>query len=126
MGLDMYGYRISKKNRISEVEYKFEKDDAYQFFYWRKHHDLHGWMEKLYYVKGGQENVFNCVPVELTLEDLANLQLDIQNKKLPHTEGFFFGNYPPDDESAENDFEFIKQARENINAGYAVYYDSWW
>ena len=85
MGLDMYAYRVSKKNRISEVDFKFDENDAYQFHYWRKHHDLHGWMEKLYYRKGGEKESFNCVPVELTLEDLDNLEEDIKNRKLPHT-----------------------------------------
>lgn len=126
MGLDMYAYRVSKKNRISEVEFKFDENDVYEFFYWRKHHDLHGWMEKLYYAKGGEDDNFNCVPVELTLEDLDKLERDIKNRKLPHTEGFFFGNFPPDDDSDKNDFLFIEQARDYIKKGYAVYYNSWW
>lgn len=126
MGLDMYAYRVSKKNRISEVKFKFDENDAYEFFYWRKHHDLHGWMEKLYYVKGGEKESFNCVPVELTLEDLDKLELDIRKRKLPYTEGFFFGKLPPDDDSDKNDMEFIKQARNYIKDGYAVYYYSWW
>jgi len=62
----------------------------------------------------------------LTLEDLDYLEKDLKNQLLPETTGFFFGNNPPDDESLEDDLKFISLAREAIEAGDAVYYDSWW
>lgn len=126
MGLDMFAYKVPRKNRIDALHFcKGEEGEIEEIFYWRKHHDLHGWMEYLYQQKGGTE-CFNLTPVELTLEDLDELEKCIKRRGLPHTEGFFFGNFPPDDESDRTDFEFIKKAREVIKNGDCVYYDSWW
>jgi len=52
--------------------------------YWRKHHDLHGWVEQLYVNKGGTE-MFNGIPVVLSLNDLDLLERDIKNWNLLHT-----------------------------------------
>ena len=102
------------------------KEPLEELAYWRKHHDLHGWMERLYRAKGGDKESFNCVPVRLTEFDLDQLLNDILNHALPETQGFFFGTNPPDDESMKNDIEFITNARIAIADGDAVYYDSWW
>jgi len=42
MGLDMYAYMTSEPPE-KPVDFKVRKTS--QFFYWRKHPDLHGWME---------------------------------------------------------------------------------
>lgn len=128
MGLDMYSYAIdpSKANILEDCRVELKDDSGKEeIFYWRKHHDLHGWMENLYISKGGQEE-FNCQPVRLTPEDLDNLEQDIITYKLPRTQGFFFGDNPPDEESVSNDLLFIAKAREALNEGKVVYYDSWW
>lgn len=124
MGLDMYAFAVPKENAIDDFTFKRE-EDYIEIHYWRKHHDLHGWMENLYMEKGGQEE-FNCKPVRLTEEDLDQLEQDILGNNLPETTGFFFGNYPPDDESQEDDMYFITKARREIKNGKEVYYDSWW
>ena len=62
----------------------------------------------------------------LPICDLDALQIDLLKNALPETTGFFFGNNPPDAESLSNDLKFIQKARDAINEGYAVYYDSWW
>jgi len=124
MGLDMYAWRVKSDNIVNDLEFKEEK--PVELFYWRKHHDLHGWMENLYRDKGGAKADFNCVPVRLKLEDLDNLEASIRAKLLPKTTGFFFGDNPPDEESNLRDLDFIDEARGAIEAGDAVYYDSWW
>jgi hypothetical protein len=126
MGLDMFAWSVAPHNAISPT--KIENGcDRIELKYWRKHHDLHGWMEKLYYAKGGTANSFNCEVVELTEEDLNNLATAIEQGHLPPTTGFFFGNNPPPDEDSNNeDMEFIQAAREAIDNGCKVYYDSWW
>lgn len=124
MGLDMYAFAVPKENAIDDFTFKRE-EDYIEIHYWRKHHDLHGWMENLYMQKGGQEE-FNCTPVRLTEEDLDQLEQDILENNLPETTGFFFGNYPPDDASQEDDMYFITKARREIKNGKEVYYDSWW
>ena len=82
-------------------------------------------MEQLFMDKDG-EGEFNCQPVQLTLNDLDDLEVAIKENALPDTQGFFFGNNPPDDESNEDDLEFICAARKVIAEGDAVYYSAWY
>lgn len=124
MGLDMYAYKVKRKPINTDFEYYDE--NAKKFYHWKGHHDLHGWMENLYYKKGGTETTFNNAPIRLTIENLEKLEDDILNYNLPHTKGFFFGHYPPDEDSVKYDLKFIKEARACIEKGYDVYYDSWW
>lgn len=130
MGLDMYAWSVPKENALSDFEIKMDDEgcrvDAEELFYWRKHHDLHGWMEDLFYKKGGESDSFNCDYLRLTLEDLDQLEGDVVKYHLPHTEGFFFGDNPPDPESVSYDLEFIEKARDAIHNGLEVYYYSWW
>jgi len=69
---------------------------------------------------------FNQQKLRLTKEDLEQLKQDVINYKLPPTQGFFFGDFPPSEESNANDIQFIEMAVKFIDSGYAVYYDSWW
>ena len=129
MGLDMYAWRVKAEDAIGDFE--IAKDDEGQskleeFYYWRKHHDLHGWMERLYRSKGGPQETFNCAKVRLTTVDLDALQHDLENGTLPETQVFFFGTNPPDAESLARDLKFIQAARDILAEGDAVYYDSWW
>ena len=125
MGLDMYAYAVSKRDAIGEFEMAQDSEKE-ELQYWRKHHDLHGWMEKLYRSKGGDADSFNCIPVELTLDDLDNLQQALLDDNLPRTSGFFFGDNPPDLESMRDDLMFVQKCRIAIKEGKVVYYDSWW
>jgi hypothetical protein len=128
MGLDMYAYAVKNTPKLQEIDQNYSECEVLDndLHYWRKHHNLHGWMEKLYRKKGGQAESFNCVSVRLHREDLINLQAAILKMKLPQTAGFFFGDNPPNDESNEYDFEFIIKALIEIDKGNAVYYTSWW
>ena len=58
---------------------------------WRKHNRLQGWMESLYRSQGGTE-IFNCQPINLTLDNINSLEETVRNADLPKTEGFFFGS----------------------------------
>ena len=123
MGLDMYLFYTNEENVDSgEV---LNPNFYNEICYWRKHPDLHGWMENLYHEKGGKKQ-FNCIDLILTIEDLNRLEQDIINDKLPHTEGFFFGSSSHSNESKEYDLNAIKMARDCINDGFVVYYFSWW
>ena len=106
------------------VEEYLEWDDTIELASWRKHPNLQGWMEELWYEKGG-EGEFNCVELELTLEDLDALEATLDEEALPETAGFFFGGNA-DDHYAEADREFIREARSAIKQGYTVIYTSWW
>ncbi len=121
MGLDMYAYTTREKP-ASQVD--FEDASEERLHRWRKHPNLHGWMEQLYYLKGGTDETFNCVHLELTAQDLDYLEDAIKTNRLPETTGFFFG--ATDGSEREDDLEFVAKARAAIAQGLYVYYTSWW
>lgn len=136
MGLDQFAYRVKRgfiKDPVDFVTQEYDEEneqrtilaDTVEIKYWRKHPNLQGWMENLYYAKGGKSEVFNCVNVQLTWEDLEDLESFVKEKSLPHTEGFFFGDNS-DDYYEKEDLEFIEDALKNIAKGYDIYYTSWW
>lgn len=126
MGLDMYAQVRSTKPETA-VDFRNEEGaEDRELHYWRKHPNLHGWMESLYYLKGGQAESFNCVNVELDLDDLDQLEKHIRSGQLPQTSGFFFGQSQSDEEEIKDDLDFIRDAREAIANGEYVYYTSWW
>ena len=124
MGLDQYAY----KSKVSSDE--FTPDNHERIFYWRKNPDLHGWMEKLWEQRNedtiinNPEMQFNTVYLELTLDDLTDLEYQNEGETLPETTGFFFGK--SDETDKEKNKEFIEIARQAINDEYRVYYFSWW
>ena len=123
MGLDMYAFSIERDETRPQVDFKLG-DNATQFHYWRKHPNLHGWMQQLYKTKGGKSPEFNCDTLLLNPEDLDALEVAIKRNMLPETHGFFFG--VTTGEEKEDDLEFIHKAREIIAEGRDVVYDSWW
>lgn len=123
MGLDMYAFSTPDKLSKS-VDFDFTPSSK-EFFYWRKHPNLHGWMEKLYYKKGGKDEEF-AGPVELKVEDLIELENDIINSNLPETIGFFFGVSKKTFDEDQNDLKFIKEAKELILKGNNIFYTSSW
>jgi hypothetical protein len=127
MGLDMWVHAVDKKAYVGEVDVQPAKKYAISDLqYWRKHNALHGWMESLYRSKGGAEE-FNCVNLNLTVEDLDALESVITNKKLAVTEGFFFGaDSSQDDFQREEDLQFINDARKALASGQKLFYSSWW
>lgn len=136
MGLDMYAYSVVQGGEQDGEEQSLAD--------WRKHNRLHGWMEELWECKGRpcneeSDGVFNCVPLELVLEDLDQLEESITQKVLPETGGFFFGDdsFEWEDEDGNKpkegdyyykdaDLQFIKDARQALTEGKKVYYNSWW
>lgn len=119
MGLDQYAWKVTG-NKREEIAY------------WRKHNRLQGWMENLWHSKGGAGE-FNCVDVELDEEDLDELEIKIKERKLPPTDGFFFGtdSYRISDdyhgyEDEPTDLQFIEDARKVISKGDKVVYSCWW
>ena len=128
MGLDMYAWRVKAEHAIGDFEV-FGEDghsNCEELYYWRKHHDLHGWMERLYREKGGTKESFNCVKVRLTMEDLQRLAVDVTKGRLPETTGFFFGDNVAQVHLMPIHMEFIGKAMAVVAVGDAVYYDSWW
>ena len=139
MGLDMYAYVATRNGQRGDfyegAEFDPESkdyvnpnvDEPRELAYWRKHPNLHGWMEKLAERKGLEYGTFNGVELELTWEDLDQLEHDITSGDVESlaTTGFFFGN-PSDDYYREQDLEFIRNARAELFCGLKVFYNSSW
>lgn len=139
MGLDMFAYAAARAGAQRDYwdGYDYETKSSNQpepteLAYWRKHPNLHGWMEKLWEEKGCpgveghvNEGMFNGIELELTWDDLERLEQDILEGQLPQTRGFFFG----DDASEyyrEQDLEFVRKAKADIFLGLRVFYNSSW
>ena len=132
MGLDQYAYVAAKagQNRAYWDNYDFDKETSTiskprEIMYWRKHPNLQGWMEKLAERKGVKYDTFNGVELELTWEDLDQLEKDILNNALPFTRGFFFGE-ESDEYYRAQDLEFIRLAKADLFMGLKVFYNSSW
>lgn len=124
MGLDMYAVSIAKDDNRPATDFKLDEDKYNDLHYWRKHPNLHGWMQDLYFQKGGENEEFNVASVLLTEADINRLEDDINAKELPETSGFFFGETTG--EELEDDLEFIRKAREALAQGRQVAYYAWW
>ena len=68
---------------------------------------------------------FNGVELELTWQDIDELEKAVKKRKLPSTQGFFFGN-DADQHYYDQDLEFIKNARAELFLGLKVFYNSSW
>jgi hypothetical protein len=139
MGLDQYAYARPPRKRNG--------DDDEQICDWRKHNRLQGWMQQLWEDKGcpnaqteGDEmGDFNCVELQLTAQDIDNLEYAIENFELPEANGFFWGSdsYFWNDENDEpfpeneywykkHDLDFVAQARKMLDKKWRVYYSCWY
>ena len=148
MGLDQYAYVAARAGQNTEWwdgaeldpdtrDYRNAKvTKPRELAYWRKHPNLQGWMEQLWISKGrpgahgtGQDNEydvsFNCIELELTWQDIDDLEKTVKKRKLPSTQGFFFGN-DADQCYYDQDLEFIKNARAELFLGLKVFYNSSW
>jgi len=149
MGLDMYAYtaaRAGQQNEFYEgAEWDAELKESVnpkvtkprEMAYWRKHPNLHGWMEQLWHKKRNAQNnpvvedagdlggTFNGIELELTYDDLDELERAVTHGQLPATSGFFFGD-GADDYYREQDLNFIKNARAELFCGLKVFYNSSW
>ena len=150
MGLDMYAYVATREGQQRDYYEGAEwNDDAKDYVntkvnkpreiaYWRKHPNLHGWMEQLWRDKKylvqptnasapvqSDSDTFNGIEIELTAEDLDELERAVVHKKLPSTRGFFFGE-KADQFYHDKDLAFIKAARIEMFMGLKVFYNSSW
>ena len=132
----MYAYVAAKAGQQAEFYEGSEWDPDHkehrnpnvnkprELAYWRKHPNLHGWMQQLWESQGNSGD-FNGDELELTYDDLERLELDVIAGTLPGTSGFFFGN-DADEHYRKDDLEFIKNARAELFMGLKVFYNSSW
>lgn len=129
MGLDQYAY----------IKFQPEYDDWLFLAEWRKHPNLQGWMERLWRKKMNSsepyqkdtyiDDGFNGIELELTIEDIIQLEQDIRNGVLDGgfgtTTGFFFGE-KADEEYKWKDLTFCDRAKVALKNDHPVYYNSSW
>ena len=136
MGLDQYAYA-----RDPRIERDEEDEDDWggdiHIMDWRKHNRLQGYMEQIWLDQGGEYGEswgdgFNGKEVKLGNDEINALEEAINNRDLPETSGFFFGNDSYEDYENEDwgylksDLEFISEARKLLSEGFEVYYNSSW
>ena len=137
----MYAYVAQKAGQQNEyyegAEFDPESKDYVnkkvskprELAYWRKHPNLHGWMEKLAERKNLKYDLlydsFNGIELELTWEDLDELERTVTHKQLPSTSGFFFGD-EADEHYYDSDLAFIRNAKAELFLGLKVFYNSSW
>jgi hypothetical protein len=135
MGLDMWAFATSQKPGMP-VDFGWP-EDAQDFHTWRWHSDLHCWMEVLYWYKGGSNEQFNCVNLELSSGDIDRLEAAILADELPKSEGYSeSSDSESDDDLAvgsersdsqlDDDLAFITKVRDYLARGLTVYYTCWW
>lgn len=138
MGLDQYAYVALKERQhdafyengqLIDGEFHSTVAKPREIAYWRKHPNMQGYMEKLWRKKSStlESKEFNGIELELTWEDLDQLEKDILAEKVSNldTTGFFFGN-ASDSYYREKDLQFIKDAKAEIFLGMRVFYNSSW
>jgi len=139
MGLDQYAYAAAQAGQQDEYYDSFDLDGPgpvssneslkpRELMYWRKHPNLQGWMEQLWLKKNpgaDKQTSFNGIELELTWDDIEDLERAIIHRQLPATRGFFFGD-DSDEYYYEQDLDFVKQAKTEIFVGLRVFYNSSW
>ena len=142
MGLDMYAYAAARAGQQTEFYEGAVWDEELkesvnldvikprEIAYWRKHPNLHGGMERLWKQRRAVDpaidgETFNGIELELSWEDIDELEKAVKKKQLPSTTGFFFGN-DADQHYYNQDLEFIKNARAELFCGLKVFYNSSW
>jgi len=138
MGLDQYGFAVMPNRKNDDFGWAWSKEEVdegkvVKIAQWRKHANLQGYMEQLWMSKMDEKQraqvieddvLFNCKPLRLTFQDLMNLKKAVEDKDLPQTTGFFFGE--SDEEHDSETLQFIDEAVRAIAQDMEIYYDSWW
>jgi hypothetical protein len=134
MGLDMYAYAATRAGQNTEYWESYQDNSQTvtkprEIAYWRKHPNLHGWMNNLWLEKNTNslhaDVMFNGIELELTWDDLDRLEQDIKSGNLPSTSGFFFGD-DSDEYYHSQDLQFVADAKAEVFLGLKVFYNSSW
>lgn len=139
MGLDQYVYSDERQNTPDMVDDDLDvyegplngddlsmRDGVEEIFYFRKHHDLQGWMSELAKKRDANIQWDSMIgAIVLTIADLKDLKIDVEGEALPETEGFFFGSgntefFKP------NTMEMIERAKKAIEEGKTIIYRCSW
>lgn len=115
MGLDMnlygrkslWGSAAGEGQKVRTEDGKPVGELLLDLGYWRKHPNLHGYIVNTF--AGG---VDECQKIHLDEAALGLIAATVRDKKLPHTEGFFFGSSEWWDGQEEEVAQVFDRARE--------------
>jgi len=126
MGLDMYleGRTYFFKDWDKMKEGYRVKGEILDLGYWRKHPNLHG-----YIVQNFAEGVDKCQEINLSEEKMEQLIRAVEERALPKTTGFFFGE--SDGSERESDLKTLNAAlkwlrKESKRIGREIVYQASW
>lgn len=131
MGLDQYAKKVTASYSDDGLTQTIVMTEI---AYWRKHNFLQGWMEKRWRDSGG-EGQFNCVVVDLILEDLDALEKDVLASNLPETCASSvgpvwwlraWGDSRYKEYWRDRDLMFIEEGRKALKEGCRLEYSSCW
>lgn len=136
MGLLQFAYAANRAGEFTEfIVVTGQSNQPRKIATWRKHPNLQGWMESLWLEKGAHnrdlqyekefKSSFNNIELELTWDDIDNLEFAIIHGELPSTTGYFFGT-DRDEQYYYDDLDFVKNARVELFCGLKVFYNSSW
>ena len=131
MGLD-HGLIAYKGRNKKQIDFKYNPSEEITITTWRKHPYLHGWFDDLYAQKGGDAyndssiGGFNAQhELQVTHEDLLDLQTRVLTGTLEPRQGFFWGDNACE-HYREQDLQAIDEALDLISEGYKIKYWAWW
>ena len=106
MGLDMY--LTGQRYHFNPAQPRQNGDlecEEYQLGYWRKHPNLHG-----YIVQHFADGIDDCRVIKLSSNGVTQIIEAIQQRELPHTDGFFFGISEDSKEQRKEDIALFEDA----------------
>jgi len=139
MGLDQYFYSDEKEHPKDAVDVGVyndkidysDKDSWYRpgvekVWYFRKHHDLQGWMSQKAEQRGGEMQWGSMVgSLVLNPWDLDELEHDVKGDMLPKFSGFFHGEGNTEGYKEET-LRMIEKLREEVKKGKSIIYSCSW
>ena len=114
------------KEDIMGLDAWFQTGKGKEIAYFRKHADLHGFLQEIWLEKnpGKDPSDFNCKKLRITKKILKQLEDLARNQPDKHYHGFFWGATRPDD--WKDTLDAVDKMRGLISRGEQVYYTSWW
>jgi hypothetical protein len=100
------------------------KSRQFELGYWRKHPDLHGLIVETF-----ADGIDDCKAIHLGTTEIEVIIEAVQEGRLPHTEGFFFGESTNDDEQQAEDLEILTKALQWLRSDIthrSIYYQASW
>ena len=112
MGLDMYLTGNKYLLKWCEDPENIKTEDGFRIESinldlgsWRKHPNLHGFIINEF-ADGNDE----CQEIDLSVAQMQHIIKTVQDKRLPHTEGFFFGVSDTSDAQIQSDVSIFEKA----------------